>query len=846
MNKSRLLFGCCILLLIITIPSIISSDVGYRLQYVTEFSREELSFDNLLGYDRVLLKDATSVKDVAKPMLPLKEIMIALPPGLSVREVRVIDEKAEELPGKYMIIPNQPPMSMNFTEEEIEFVGPDQQVYSSIQPYPAKLAQFIRQSDLAGQGIAHILVYPLQYIPSEKRLVFYSSLTLEIEGTYGYECGDYLSPNISQSSREVYQQMIEDLVVNPEDVQLNTGLKAKLTNFLPNGSFNHVIITSSPFVPFFQPLVDWHIKRGLTDTVVTVTDIYSIYSGSTDQKKIRNFIIDAHSSWGTIYFLIGGEETIVPFEYRNYWSEAISDQYYSDYDDDWIHEVFVGRIPVSSTETITTFVNKVLRYEKNPPRTDYLLNVLFIGMDPNKYIKWEELKEYIEKDAPIPSRFNVTKVYDSHEGDHLTAAINALNAGQHLVNHSDHAFDDLMCTGYWKHYGLGIKNSHVDSLTNDGKLSIIVSSGCSTNKMNSRYHECIAEHFVEYNPDQAGVAFFGSTYASLFSNLELLSLSPLLDYYWWQSLMYFNKYNLGQILAYSKHRYSQGYNLDMYVEWIFNLLGEPEMSIWTDEPDSFAVSFPYVFSVGTSSFTVHVEDSSTHTPVDKAYVCLWKGDEVYLRGNTNSSGDKTFYPSPSTNGVMYVTVTKHNYIPYEGQAVVANPLVSTNPATYEEETSATIHGYLEDDAGYEASCWFFWDTDSGEPYANRESLGVFSNGSEYSKELTGLTEGTLYYFKAKAHNMVGWGEGDELMFLTKPLSPAQFTAEAISCSTVTLSWNKPSSADGVVIERNDSLFWKRGEGELVCNDTTESFEDSGLDPLTQYYYQVWSYRVKGN
>jgi hypothetical protein len=62
---------------------------------------------------------------------------------------------------------------------------------------------------------------------------------------------------------------------------------------------------------------------------------------------------------------------------------------------------------------------------------------------------------------------------------------------------------------------------------------------------------------------------------------------------------------------------------------------------------------------------VHVENSKTSVPVESAYVCLWKVSEIYLTGYTNANGDIAFNPSACTEGTMYVTVTKHNYLPYQ-------------------------------------------------------------------------------------------------------------------------------------------------------------------------------------
>jgi hypothetical protein len=58
--------------------------------------------------------------------------------------------------------------------------------------------------------------------------------------------------------------------------------------------------------------------------------------------------------------------------------------------------------------------------------------------------------------------------------------------------------------------------------------------------------------------------------------------------------------------------------------------------------------------------------------VGGAKVCLWKGDEVYEVGLTDSSGDVTFTISPVSEGNMYLTVTAHNYETFEADVTVSD------------------------------------------------------------------------------------------------------------------------------------------------------------------------------
>ncbi len=641
------------------------SENQYEIEFVAEFSQAELSFDQVIGYDLVRLKDGDFLAELGKPMLPWMELKIALPPGMMVNGVQVISSDGEQITGEYDIFPAQPPIKTGPSDGDVDFVEPDRKVYGSSQPYPSRLVDFVHQTDLAGQGMAVVNLYPVQYVPSEKRLTLYTSITFVIQGAGGYECAHYLSPNISERGRSVYERTIKDMVHNPEDVQLISSFKMSTTMLPPGGPFDHVVITSSSYASYFQPLVDWHTQKGLKDTVITTTWIYSNYSGS-NKEKIRNFVIDANSGWGTLYFLLGGENGTVPFDYKTYYQESTpSDQYYSDFNDNWTHDVFVGRATVESSTQANTFVDKVLKYEKDPPRTSYPRDALLIGMDLEPSTHCEYLKEAISNS--IPFNFNLTRVYDSHGTNHRTAAINALNAGQNLVNHADHAYITVIGTGdYW--HGWGIYNNDVDALTNNGQLSVVVSLGCDPNRMDA--NDCISEHFVIYNPNQAGVSFTGNTRSGWAYVGNPYALSGKLDWEWWKGLFDRNKHDLGQVLIDSKHNSPNSSDIERHCEWTFNLLGEPAMPIWTDEPDSFAVTCPSVCSGGGASFPVHVDDSTTHLPVQSAYVCLLKENDVYLTGYTDASGDITFNPSPAESGSMYVTVTKHNYLPHQQEVTV--------------------------------------------------------------------------------------------------------------------------------------------------------------------------------
>ncbi|MCK4827338.1 hypothetical protein KA005_67025, partial [bacterium] len=141
---------------------------SYQVRHTAEFSLDELEFYQTMAWDMVRLTDGGHLAELGKPMLPSKEIRIALPAGMAVTGVQIVGATQERIPGQFNIFPAQPARKIGSSDDDVKFVEPDLAVYSSVQPYPSDPAEFSHQTDLAGQGMAVIEVYPLQYVPGEK------------------------------------------------------------------------------------------------------------------------------------------------------------------------------------------------------------------------------------------------------------------------------------------------------------------------------------------------------------------------------------------------------------------------------------------------------------------------------------------------------------------------------------------------------------------------------------------------------------------------------------------------------------------------------------------------------
>ena len=126
MTKSRIVMAIFMAICVVFFARPIFSEDSYEVRYTAEFSVEELSFHKIMGYDMVRLEQAGHLTELGKPMLPSKEIKIALPAGMAVKSVQVVNTIQEEITGEFNIFPAQPPIRIGLSDGDVYFVEPDQ------------------------------------------------------------------------------------------------------------------------------------------------------------------------------------------------------------------------------------------------------------------------------------------------------------------------------------------------------------------------------------------------------------------------------------------------------------------------------------------------------------------------------------------------------------------------------------------------------------------------------------------------------------------------------------------------------------------------------------------------
>ena len=820
-------------------------NIDSNVTLTIRFNEDDFEFDKFEGYDIITYPDGGLTTEIGKPMLPSKNILVALPNNIIATNIKILKIIEVDLLSTYNIFPAQAPQKVGLnTSITINSYNID--ISKITDSYPSQKIELIGMTDLAGQGLALVTIYPFQYTTNLKTLKLIREIKFVIEGENGYNCGDYLPNCVTESEVELYKEKLCKMVVNPENVILQTKQGLKPMGIDP-GNYNYVIITKNDWASAFQTLADWKTQKGIPANIVTTESIYANYSSSTNQAKIRAFIQDAHNNWGTNFFLLGGDTDTIPYQIVTYNGDDIpTDTYYSDYDDDWTCEVHVGRAsvtgPGNDTGKIGNFISKTLNYEKNPPTESFAKNISLFGFDLDGVTEGEDCKIDIDN-LYIPSNWTITRVYDSHSGNHEDNVDAAVNSGQNLINHIDHSNEYYMGTGYINH-NRGLNTSEVDDFSNGDKQATWYSIGCWAAAID--FNNCIAEHFVR-DSDGGGVGFIGNTRYGWYwvGGDDLASLRY--DRYFFRSFFIRNHYKLGDLFSDHKMEAYNSMDPDDLNKYIFSeliLLGDPELPLWMNDPASFVVFHPSEIYTESSSFTVHVE-TTEGDDIENASVCLWKGDEVYLTNLTDSTGDVTFNISPITEGNMTVTVTKQDYIPYEGNVLVISnqpPDIPSNPNPPNGANDVNIDTILSwdcsDPDGDPLTYDVYFGTSSPPPL-------VYSNHTTNSYDPGILNFETTYFWE-----IIAWDDSNAYTtspiwsFTTKINNPPNSPSNPIppdGATNVTpdcLEWTG-GDPDGDFV-KYDVFFGKTNPPQLISHNITETIYCTYDSPEfnTTYYWKI--------
>jgi hypothetical protein len=474
------------------------------------------------------------------------------------------------------------------------------------------------------------------------------------------------------------------MVINPEEVGYSGAELIDTTKTMATGIYEYLIICTDSVASGFDSLATWKTKKGYRTKVAKLGEIFNEYSGKDDMDKIRNCIIDYFKNHGCIYVLVAGkgyvletrkcylpgmDPTLVPTEmyYADLdgtWDDNNNSQYGEPGDgQDYYYDVLLGRLPITSENTIAPLADKILIYEganagstQNP--WDYSNKMLFMAGYLDAQTDASTTKDYIDN-TYVPDWWNIKKLYQRDGNFTKQNCLDEMNAGKNVLNHVMHANAGLLGT-----QDGGMTAGDLENLTNKPRfISSFYTVGCYAGDTDVPANCSFC--FVNAN-NGGGITMTANTRNGWYSPGSYRMFSNDFDIEYFNQLCTNDVWIAGETTAKHKYAYASTANTNVYYRYIYYelyLCGDPDAPILTGDPKSMTVDCKTSVPRGGIYYKVNVSDSGGK--LKDALVCVWKGDEIYAKGKTDSNGDIQFHVGAQTPGTMLLTITAHNHEPIE-------------------------------------------------------------------------------------------------------------------------------------------------------------------------------------
>jgi len=285
-------------------------------------------------------------------------------------------------------------------------------------------------------------------------------------------------------------------------------------------------------------------------------------------------------------------------------------------------------------------------------------------------------------------------------------------------------------------------SGNVDALTNGENRPIIWSITCQSGRFDGL--EGFAEHWIRHSTGGSCGVLAAVRNSSSGKNDRLIwgmmnAIWPNYDSYC--SFSYGGStpiYRLGDVKNYGMEYMATHYIGEEQTMRLFHWFGDPTMEMWTSQPSNLTTAYTTTtVDIGTSSMTVRVEPA-----VSGMLVCAYtdNADEIFATATTNASGYAylTFNNPLTVEPIVDVTITKHNYRPYEFKAGIN---------TWEGTISNSWYNDNNWSYGYAPTSIDDTVIPSGTPYSP-----IITAGTAYCNDLTiesGATltqNGTSYFY----------------------------------------------------------------------------------------------------
>ncbi len=606
-------------------------------------------------YTQVILPQAGLLSEIGLPELPAICRLLAIPDDrdaqLVIKDVSYLSFSCD---APYLVEPSETTQPVIGYQPGIEGI------------YPAEWAQVEQPGIFKDYRIAPVIFHPVRYDSDSNELLLATRLEVEVQTL---QPSSVNVKTIHKRTSDAFLPLYEALIDNLGEFNTATPLVSES----PRGKYLIFIDEDFQSNYFLDLFVEWKRQLGYQVTIMPIS------SESVSKEEIKASINDEYTS-GDLpldYVLLIGDisgSLMIPAYTKvkpgGSGEQDVTDHTYTLIEgDDYFPDVLIGRISVNSEIELATVLNKTITYQRDPLLygSAWLKKALVVagnysdvGIAPITPVwtsLWlvDKLYDYGYTQVDTVFYWEPSPTYPG-----TPEIAQSINNGVGLV-----AYRGWADANGWQYPVFGV--SDIQNLNNGSQLPIMVSIVCNTGDFgNAVINPCFGEAWIRAGTPadiKGGVAFFGPS--DLHTNTKW---NNALYAGFFEGLLEENLYRIGQSAVRSKMELYYGFpentGLGDFAEFyfhVYNILGDPELSIWTDIPSEITLEMPDQLTPGRQLVTATARKSDG-SPLGGAYIAFYKDGEILAGGVTFSDGTVEVEIEPLTEGAIVVTASKQNYL----------------------------------------------------------------------------------------------------------------------------------------------------------------------------------------
>ncbi len=645
--------------------------------------------------------------DEGSPNLGAVSRYIAIPQGARV-EVEILNMRTEVYHN--VLVAPAPNIPEENDDSPLRF-HKDPEIYARNAYFPEKIVVVSKPKKIRGVDVVMLAINPFRYNPVTKELIVYKDVKLKVKfiGGNGHFGEDRLRSRF-------WEPILQGNILNYKSLPKIDFYSRKRMQARAGYEYIIIVPNDATFEAWADTLKRWRKLQGISCEVYTLNDV-----GGSDSASIKNFLRNAYNNWdpAPVAFLLlsdypaSGDAYGITSPHIRHPHEGTmtSDNWYADFDGDTLPELHHGRICARTGADLSTMINKMLNYERNPyTSTNFYDHPLVAGAWQTQ--RWFQLccevvrgffihslhktpaRQYkIYSGTPTvggpwstaPNTRTVVQYWyntgwlDDTLNQHnstwwnsgsVNGINNAINSGAFIVQHRDHGNIDG-----WGEPSYDTTN--LNSLTNT-MFPFVYSTNCRTGWYDYS-RRCFTEKFHRITHGALGVnaatrisySFVNDTYVWGTYDCLWPQFDPGYPTYEMTGpdnlrpcmAQTYGKYYL------SAHNWPYNTSSKSITYGLFHHHGDCFMTLYSRVPQNLNVSHNSYLFEGDTIFRVTANNQSV--------IALTVNGEIIGVAQGTGSPVAIHIPAQSVGDTMLVTVTKANYRRYTANVPVVRESFST-------------------------------------------------------------------------------------------------------------------------------------------------------------------------